>query len=70
MDYDLSPDKVLTLRILLDRLYRSSEQCRSALSQVREGKMTKEAYARVLHEQITAQRAWEERHHNYDLMSD
>ena len=70
MDCDLSPEKVLSLGILLDRLYYSGERCRSALSQMREGKMTKEAYARVLHEQIAAQRAWEDRHHSYRLVRD
>ena len=70
MDHDLSPEKVLSLRILLDRIYRSGERCRNALNQVREGKMSREAYTRVLHEQIAAQRAWEERHHTYDLVSD
>jgi hypothetical protein len=70
MSSDLSPEKLLSLRILLDRLYYSGERCKAALVEVREGKMTREDYARILGEQIAAQRAWEEQHHAYHLVRD
>jgi len=70
MDRDLSPDKVVSLRILLDRLQRTGERCSLALTQVHEGKMSREEYSRLLGEQIAIQREWEARHHRYHLTRD
>lgn len=58
----LPPEVWLDLKIKLDRLRTLEDRCRDALARLAEGELTADAYVELVHEQVRAQKDWEERH--------
>jgi hypothetical protein len=70
MSGELPPEATFELRILLDRVHRSSERCREALYALSEGRMNRDRYARIVQEQMDDQKVFVERHKQFKIRPD
>jgi hypothetical protein len=70
MSDELPPEATFELKLLLDRVHRSSERCREALYELSEGLMNRDRYAQILQQQVRDQKALERRHREFRIQPD